>query len=156
MTNWNIGLFFLTCLWACASAPERSVELEPYEVANWFTTWEGDQPDYPLVNADGDVVVIQGKEAKVSGSHFQFALQAQGTVQLLQTHDDGRRAEFTGTWKGQLSPATGALQAVVCDLAAVSTGAYRQYALMADSINREVRCYGTSKEPSFAVAAVTP
>lgn len=122
-----------------------------FQVENWFTTWEGAQPDYPLTNPLGEVVVIRGQEAKVGGSHFTFVIDATGSVSMTQAHEDGRLAEFNGTWKGQKDPESGNLVAILCDLSATSTGAYRQYALMADSASRSVMCHGTTKEPAFEV-----
>jgi len=151
----------------CAQAPASRMEepstqkkteapSKPFEVENWFQAWEGQQPDYPLTNADGEPIVIRGQEAKVGGSHFTFRIQAEGTAQMTQTHADGRNAEFAGKWKGQTAPDSDQLVAIVCDFSAVSTGAYRQYALTVDAAAGVVRCRGTSKEPAFEVRPTAP
>jgi len=159
-----VAFWLVGCAQAPASRSERPASAkkaeqapaEPFEVDNWFQTWEGQQPDYPLTNADGEPIVIRGKEAKVGGSYFTFRIQAEGTAQMTQTHADGRNAEFAGTWKGQTAPDSGQLIAIVCDFSAVSTGAYRQYALMVDAAAGVVRCHGTSKEPAFEVRPMAP
>lgn len=130
--------------------------IEPYRVDNWYGTWTGVRPEYPLLNANGEVIVVRGKEAKVGSSTFTFTIGAMGTAELVQSHDDGRVAAFSGTWKGRVEPGTNQLSAIVCDLTANSTGAYRQFALMADDQLRAVVCHGTSAEPPFTVAFVSP
>lgn len=143
-----------------ANRPETTAatvqSVEPYRVDNWYGTWTGTRPEYPLLNANGDVIVVRGKEAKVGSSTFTFTIGAMGTAELVQSHDDGRVAAFSGTWKGRVEPGTNQLTAVVCDLTANSTGAYRQFALMADDQLRAVVCHGTSAEPPFTVAFVSP
>ena len=124
---------------AAAAIAVQSVE--PYRVDNW----------YPLHNADGEVIVVRGKEAKVGSSTFTFTIEAMGTAELVQSHDDGRVAAFSGTWQGRMEPGTNVLTAIVCDLTANSTGAYRQYALMVDDRRQAVMCHGTSTEPPFDV-----
>lgn len=133
------------------------VSEEPFEVENWVGVWMGDQPEYPLLSPAGEAIVIRGQAATVKGSSFQFNVFADGKVSMIQSHEDGRRAEFEGTWKGQLADGASAqdpsprLKAIVCELAATSTGAYRQYMLMADPGLRQVQCIGTSSEPAFEV-----
>lgn len=129
---------------------------EPYVVENWFGTWTGLRPEYPLLNPDGEVIVVRGREAKVGASTFTFTIGAMGQAELVQSHDDGRVAEFTGTWKGRTRPGTQTLDAIVCDLTANSTGAYRQFALMIDDGQQAVLCHGTSAEPVFAVTFAQP
>lgn len=145
------GFIWIFLVMTSCGSEKAEPAASDFQVENWFTTWEGDQPDYPLTNPLGEVVVIRGQEAKVSGSHFTFNIDAEGRVAMTQAHEDGRLAEFSGTWKGQLEPETGRLVAILCDLSATSTGAYRQYALMADSASRSVMCHGTTKEPAFEV-----
>ena len=99
---------------------------------------------------------MRGKEAKVGSSTFTFTIGAMGTAELVQSHDDGRVAAFSGTWKGRMEPGTNALTAIVCDLTANSTGAYRQFALMADDKRQAVMCNGTSAEPPFEVEFTAP
>jgi len=147
---WSLALVFLV---SCASSPDISQPERPFKVPNWFTIWEGTQPDYPLTNAEGDVIVIRGKEAKVGGSQFSFDIQPDGKVEMIQSQEDGRVSTFAGIWKGQNHSVSGELQGIVCDLSAVSTGAYRQYAILADTVDRVVRCYGTSKEPVFELVS---
>lgn len=124
---------------------------EPYRVENWYGTWNGERPEYPLLNANGEVIVVRGKEAKVGRSTFTFTIGAMGTAELVQSHDDGRVAAFSGTWKGRMEPGTNELTAIVCDMTANSTGAYRQFALMKDANRPAVVCHGTSAEPPFEV-----
>ncbi len=139
---------------AAAAIAVQSVE--PYRVDNWYGTWTGLRPEYPLRNADGEVIVVRGKEAKVGSSTFTFTVGAMGTAELVQSHDDGRVAAFSGTWKGRMEPGTNVLTAIVCDLTANSTGAYRQYALMVDDRRQAVMCHGTSTEPPFVVDFSAP
>lgn len=139
---------------AAAAIAEQSVE--PYRVDNWYGTWTGARPEYPLRNADGEVIVVRGKEAKVGSSTFTFTIRAVGTAELIQSHDDGRVAAFSGKWKGRMEPGTNMLTAVVCDLTANSSGVYRQYALMVDNRRQAVLCHGTSTEPSFEVEFSAP
>jgi len=132
----------------CTNPGQAAASSEPFVVHEWAGTWKGEQPEYPMRDGDGKVIVIQGQNARVVESNFQFEVSADGSVHLMQSSNDGRVMEFSGRWKGQgTSPA---LQGILCDLAA-STGAYRQYALMADSSKRMVMCYGTSREPLFEV-----
>lgn len=139
---------------AAAAIAVQSVE--PYRVDNWYGTWTGLRPEYPLHNADGEVIVVRGKEAKVGSSTFTFTIEAMGTAELVQSHDDGRVAAFSGTWQGRMEPGTNVLTAIVCDLTANSTGAYRQYALMVDDRRQAVMCHGTSTEPPFEVEFSAP
>lgn len=143
-----------------ASRPDAAAlaaqPVKPYRVDNWYGTWTGTRPAYPLLNSNGEVIVVRGKEAKVGSSTFAFTIGAMGTAELVQSHDDGRVAAFSGTWKGRVEPGTNQLTAVVCDLTANSTGAYRQFALMADDQLQAVVCHGTSAEPPFTVAFVSP
>ena len=139
---------------AAAAIAVQSVE--PYRVDNWYGTWTGLRPEYPLHNADGEVIVVRGKEAKVGSSTFTFTIEAMGTAELVQSHDDGRIAAFSGTWQGRMEPGTNVLTAIVCDLTANSTGAYRQYALMVDDSRQAVMCHGTSTEPPFEVEFSAP
>jgi len=139
-----------------AAAASAVQSVEPYRVDNWYGTWTGLRPKYPLRNADGEVIVVRGKEAKVGSSTFTFTIGAMGTAELVQSHDDGRVAAFSGTWKGRMEPGTNVLTAIVCDLTANSTGAYRQYALMVDDRRQAVMCHGTSTEPPFEVAFSAP
>ena len=126
-----------------------------FKVENWYGTWTGTRPEYPLRNSSGEIVVIRGQEAKVGSSTFEFTIGATGTAELVQSHDDGRVATFSGTWKGRMETSTNTLTAVVCDLTANSTGAYRQYALMVDESRKTVVCHGTSVEPPFDVTFST-
>jgi hypothetical protein len=139
---------------AAAAIAVQSVE--PYRVDNWYGTWTGLRPEYPLHNADGEVIVVRGKEAKVGSSTFTFTIEAMGTAELVQSHDDGRIAAFSGTWQGRMEHGTNVLTAIVCDLTANSTGAYRQYALMVDDRRQAVMCHGTSTEPPFEVEFSAP
>ena len=139
---------------AAAAIAVQSVE--PYRVDNWYGTWTGLRPEYPLHNTDGEVIVVRGKEAKVGSSTFTFTIEAMGTAELVQSHDDGRIAAFSGTWQGRMEPGTNVLTAIVCDLTANSTGAYRQYALMVDDSRQAVMCHGTSTEPPFEVEFSAP
>ena len=100
--------------------------------------------------------MVRGKEAKVGSSTFTFTIGAMGAAELVQSHDDGRVAAFSGTWKGRMEPGTNVLTAIVCDLTANSTGAYRQYALMVDDQRQAVMCHGTSTEPPFEVEFSAP
>lgn len=145
------GFIWVVLIISSCGNDKAELAASDFQVENWFRTWEGDQPDYPLTNPLGEVVVIRGQEAKVGGSHFTFIIDATGSVSMTQAHEDGRLAEFNGTWKGQQDPENGKLVAILCDLSATSTGAYRQYALMADTITRSVMCHGTTKEPAFEV-----
>ncbi len=138
---------------AVAAAPKP---IEPFRVENWYGTWTGVRPEYPLLNANGEVIVVRGKEAKVGSSTFTFTIGAMGTAELEQSHDDGRVAAFSGTWKGRVEPGTNVLTAIVCDLTANSTGAYRQFALMTDDKRQAVMCHGTSAEPPFEVQFTAP
>ena len=113
----------------------------PYQVENWFGTWTGLRPAYPLLNSQGEVIVVRGREAQVGASTFTFTIGAMGQVELTQSHDDGRVAAFSGSWKGQTRPGTSELTAIVCDLTANSTGAYRPFALMIDASQRAVLCH---------------
>lgn len=139
-----------------AAAASAVQSIEPYRVDNWYGTWTGVRPEYPLRNADGEVIVVRGKEAKVGSSIFTFAIGAMGTAELVQSHDDGRVAAFSGSWKGRMEPGTNVLTAIVLDLTANSTGAYRQYALMVDDRRQAVLCHGTSTEPPFEVEFSAP
>ena len=165
----SMALLAALGLFACSSkAPaeenrkQRAVaaiavqSVEPYRVHNWYGTWTGVRPEYPLHNADGEVIVVRGKEAKVGSSTFTFTIGAMGNAELVQSHDDGRVAAFSGTWKGRMEPGTNVLTAIVCDLTANSTGAYRQHALMVDDRRQTVMCYGTSTEPPFKVEFSAP
>ena len=140
-------------LQVAVAAPQPT---EPFRVENWYGTWTGVRPEYPLLNTKGEVIVVRGKEAKVGSSNFTFTIGAMGTAELVQSHDDGRVATFSGTWKGRVEPGTNVLTAIVCDLTANSTGAYRQFALMADDIRQAVMCHGTSAEPPFQVQFTAP
>ena len=165
----STALFFALSLCACGeTAPAESRKqrpqvaataaqpAEPYRVDNWYGTWTGTRPEYPLLNANGEVIIVRGKEAKVGSSTFTFTIGAMGTAELVQSHDDGRVAAFSGTWKGRIEPGTNQLTAIVCDLTANSTGAYRQFALMADDELQAVLCHGTSTEPAFKVSFDAP
>ena len=137
--------------------PVQTVQTEnPFQVDNWFGTWTGLRPAYPLLNAQGEVIVVRGQEAQVGASTFTFTIGAMGQVELTQSHDDGRVATFSGTWKGRMLQGTNELTAIVCDLTANSTGAYRQFALMIDESQRAVLCHGTSAEPAFPVTFTAP
>lgn len=161
-------LLLLSGLLACATpaepraaAPEGPAKshpalTEPYGVENWLGTWTGLRPEYPLLNPQGEVIVVRGREAKVGASTFTFTIGAMGQAELIQAHGDGRVAEFSGTWKGRTRPGTQDLDAIVCDLTANSTGAYRQFALMVDDAQQAVLCHGTSAEPVFAVTFSQP
>ncbi len=124
---------------------------EPFYVENWFGTWTGVRPQYPLLNANGDVITVRGKEAKVGRSTFTFTIESTGTAELTQSHDDGRIATFSGKWKGQMDPSTQELTAIVCDLNANSSGAFRRFALIPDIQLESVVCHGTTAEPPFNV-----
>ncbi|MGY8941107.1 MAG: hypothetical protein ACKVJH_03660 [Flavobacteriales bacterium] len=132
----------------CTNPGQAAASSEPFAVHEWAGTWEGARPEYPMRDGDGNVIVIQGQNARVLESVFQFDVSVDGSVRLMQSSNDGRVMEFSGSWKGQgTSPA---LKGILCDMTA-SSGAYRQYALMADSSKRMVMCYGTSREPLFEV-----
>ena len=137
--------------------PVQTVQTKkPFQVDNWFGTWTGLRPAYPLLNPQGEVIVVRGQEAQVGASTFTFTIGAMGQVELTQSHDDGRVATFAGTWKGRMRQETNELTAIVCDLTANSTGAYRQFALMIDESQRAVLCHGTSAEPAFPVTFTAP
>lgn len=158
------------CLLSCGSsdqtiAPRENAEPRnerpsaapaPFQVENWYGVWTGTRPEYPLLNPQGEVIVVRGREAKVGASTFTFTIGAMGQVELTQSHDDGRVATFSGSWKGRTRPGTTELTAIVCDLTANSTGAYRQFALMIDEAQRAVLCHGTSAEPAFPVQFTAP
>ena len=127
-----------------ALVPETN---ELFRVENWFGKWTGVRPAYPLLNSNGEVIVVNGKEAKVAQSTFVFTIDAMSYAELVQSHDDGRVAAFSGTWKGRIAAGTNELAAIVCDLTANSTGAYRQFALVADDDHKAVMCHGTSAAP---------
>ena len=130
-----------------------------FSIETWTGTWEGNQPAYPMRNPNGEPIVVRGMEAMVKGSQFTITLFENGKARLRQEVDDGRVMNFEGTWKGQIddayasdeSGASPRLRAIVCDLAAIDTGAYRQYALVVDRDARNVKCIGTSSEPSFVI-----
>lgn len=156
-------------LCACSepTPPERATErsqvaavppqpAEPYRVDNWYGTWTGVRPEFPLRNANGEVIMVSGKKAKVGGSTFTFTIGAMGTAELIQNYDDGRVAAFSGSWKGRVAPGTNALTAIICDLTANSTGAYRQFALLANDKRQAVMCHGGSAEPLFEVQFTAP
>ena len=138
-------------------APQTPVQTAAqYQVESWFGMWTGMRPAYPLLNSQGEVIVVRGREAQVGASTFTFTIGAMGQAELIQSHDDGRVAMFTGSWKGRTRPGTNELTAIVCDLTANSTGAYRQFALMIDASQRAVLCHGTSAEPAFPVTFTAP
>jgi hypothetical protein len=140
-------------------APATSADEPSFSVETWTGTWEGNQPAYPMRNSNGEPIKVRGMEAMVKASRFTITVFENGKVLLRQQVDDGRIMDFEGTWKGQIddshasdeSDASPRLRAIVCDLAAIDTGAYRQYALVVDSDARNVQCIGTSSEPSFVV-----
>ena len=137
-----------------AAVPPQPAEL--YRVDNWYGTWTGERPEFPLRNANGEVIIVSGKEAKVGGSTFTFTIEAMGTAELIQHYDDGRIAAFSGSWKGRVAPGTNALTAIICDLTANSTGAYRQFVLLPDDKRQAVMCHGGSAEPPFEVQFTAP
>ena len=66
--------------------------VEPYRVDNWYGTWTGTRPAYPLLNSNGEVIVVRGKEAKVGSSTFTFTIGAMGTQNLCKaTMTEGSR-----------------------------------------------------------------
>lgn len=141
------------------AASKPSVSAHPFSIETWIGIWEGEQPAYPMRNSAGEPIVVRGMEAMVKASRFTFTVLENGKAILRQEVDDGRIMNFEGTWKGQIDEAyasnesevTPRLRAIVCDLSAIDTGAYRQYALAVDGKARHVKCIGTSSEPSFVV-----
>lgn len=138
-----------------------SDQVAAFQVPKWEGTWKGTQPEHIMTNSEGNPLIIQGQQVRVVESVFQFEVFNDGKVHLLQDSKDGRSNAFNGTWRGSLvedAPDTNAgsrepsLNGIVCDLSAESTGAYRQYALIADSAKRTVLCYGNHNEPVFALS----
>jgi len=146
---------------AVAVVEEPRTDEPIFAVESWNGTWRGDQPEYPMYNANGEPIVVRGMAANVKGSQFTFTIRKDGVASLQQVVDDGRIMNFEGTWKGQIdenqppsidaSASSPRLRAIVCELAATDTGAYRQYALVVDTKSQGVRCIGTSSEPTFFV-----
>jgi hypothetical protein len=149
----------------CTQVEEKPTQNTPNSVDAWTGVWVGAQPERPLNNSNGEPIVIRGKTAVVKGSLFTFTIQENGTATLQQNFEDGRAMSFAGTWKGQIderhniaspSPSESVqLSAVVCDLAAIDTGAYRQYVLVADKETNQVMCIGNSGEPTFPMKHVS-
>ena len=145
----------------CAQTEEGSETKLPASVESWLGDWEGVQPERAMRNSNGEALVIRGKEATVKSSDFFFTILEGGKGTMRQEFADGRTMHFSGTWKGQLtdtSQSTSAarkesasLGAIVFDLAANDTGAYRQYVLVADEEANQVICVGKASEPHFAV-----
>ena len=128
---------------------------EPFVVSDWTGKWEGVQPQYAMLDAQDQLIYIQGQAAQVKSSTFVFSLHANGRVALTQSVADGRMMEFQGRWnamesKNTLNPNAREqlVMGVNCELSS-STGAYRNYILLADTVERVVRCYGTPREPHF-------
>ena len=128
-----------------------------FEAPTWSGQWQGVQPEYAMKDASDQVIYIQGQAAQVKSSTFTFVLQPNVGASLTQSIADGRIMEFQGRWnpiepstrKNQKTDQRSAL-GINCELSA-STGAYRNYILLADSVHRVVRCYGTPREPHFGV-----
>ena len=131
-------------------------EQEPFfKAPKWSGQWQGVQPDYAMKDANGQAIYIQGQEAQVKSSTFTFIIQPNGGVSLTQSMEDGRVMEFEGRWNPLESSARTNQKTdqhsglgINCELSA-STGAYRNYILLADSVHRIVRCHGTPREPHF-------
>ena len=90
------GILLSGCAQAPASRTEKPVTQEktevpskPFEVENWFQAWEGQQPDYPLTNADGEPIAIREQEAKAGVSYFTSRIQAERTAHIIQPHAGG-------------------------------------------------------------------
>jgi len=145
----------------CSESSVRSVDQPLFAVETWMGTWVGEQPEHAMRNANGEPILIRGKAATVKGSTYTFTINADGTAHLHQAFADGRTMTFAGKWRGQLDenqpsiPSNPSdkprLRAVVFELAATDTGAYRQYVLAVDTAARQVNCIGTSSEPGFSV-----
>lgn len=145
----------------CAQTEKDPATALPASVESWLGEWKGVQPERAMRNSDGEALVIRGKEATVKSSDFFFTILDGGKATMRQEFADGRTMHFSGTWKGQLTDAaqstsaavreSTALGAIVFDLAANDTGAYRQYMLLADQEANQVICAGKAREPRFVV-----
>jgi len=131
---------------------------EPFfKAPKWSGQWQGVQPEYAMKDANGQVIYIQGQKAQVKSSTFTFIILPNGGASLTQSTEDGRVMEFKGRWnplessarKNQKTDQRSGL-GINCELSA-STGAYRNYILLADSVHRIVRCHGTPREPHFGL-----
>ena len=148
----RLALIGSLLLSGCATTAESE---HSFKAPKWSGQWQGVQPEYAMKDANGQVIYIQGQEAQVKSSTFIFILQPNGGASLTQSTEDGRIMEFQGRWNS-LEQTTGNNQktdqssalGINCELSA-STGAYRNYILLADSIHRVVRCHGTPREPHF-------
>jgi hypothetical protein len=136
----------------CSTVSEPVAQFTPPE---WIGSWQGIQPEYPMKDANGQVIYIQGQAAQVKPSTFIFVLQPDGRVDLTQSIADGRIIEFQGQWnpiESMTSRTPGKEQetalGINCELAA-SNGAYRNYILRADTLRRAIICNGTPREPRF-------
>ena len=147
-----LTLFALSVLQSCNPSTEEKDSIFP---ATWQGEWTGVQPDYPMRDAQGNVIYIRGQEALVKSSTFVFSIQEGGNIQLTQSIDDGRVMEFQGRWNAipsmmQMDSKTKSDHAfgIRCELTAAS-GAYRNFILRADTIKRVIECIGTRREPLF-------
>lgn len=136
----------------CSTVSEPAAKFTP---PDWVGSWQGIQPEYPMKDAGGNVIYIQGQAAQVKSSTFIFVLQPSGKVALTQSIADGRIMEFQGRWnpiESMTSRNPGKEQetalGINCELAA-SNGAYRNYILRADTLRQAIICNGTPREPRF-------
>ena len=90
-----LTLFALSVLQSCNPSTEEKDSIFP---TTWQGEWTGVQPDYPMRDAQGNVIYIRGQEALVKSSTFVFSIQEGGNIQLTQSIDDGRVMEFQGRW----------------------------------------------------------
>lgn len=142
----------------CEATPEQSA---PFLLEDWNGVWKGVQSDYAMKDAAGNIIYIQGQEAQVKSSTFTFSIDAGGEASLSQSVADGRLMQFQGRWKAipsmiQLDRKTKQqfMLGISCELSA-SSGAYRNYILQMDTLNRSVICQGTPREPLFELARVS-
>ena len=126
--------------------------------AQWDGEWTGVQPAYPMRDAQGNIIYIQGKEAVVKASDFAFTISEDGGIKLTQSIDDGRIMEYQGNWSSipsmiQIDSKTQQeyTLGIRCELSA-SSGAYRNYILQTDTVNRTIQCIGTPREPRFSLS----
>lgn len=157
----GVALAAILNLGCAQTEKEDAATALPASVESWLGDWKGVQPERAMRNSNGEALVIRGKEATVKSSDFFFAILKGGKATMRQEFEDGRTMNFSGTWKGQLTDTSQStsvserestsLAAIVFDLAADDTGAYRQYVLLADREANQVICAGKASEPRFVV-----
>ena len=59
----------------CSTVSEPAAKFTP---PDWVGSWQGIQPEYPMKDAGGNVIYIQGQAAQVKSSTFIFVLQPYG------------------------------------------------------------------------------